>query len=86
MGLDVKGGETVHVYVRDQGDGVSQEERENIFEPFYRSPVTRTEARGAGLGLAIARELAQKHDGDVVVGDGGNCFVVSFPRHMRSGL
>ena len=84
--LDVQGGETVHIYVRDQGDGVSLEERENIFEPFYRLPVTRTEARGAGLGLAIARELAQKHGGDVVVGDDGKCFVATFQRYMRLGL
>jgi two-component system heavy metal sensor histidine kinase CusS len=79
--LDVEGGETVHVYVRDQGDGVSSGEWENIFEPFYRSPATRTEARGAGLGLAIARELAKKHGGNVVVGDEGKCFIASFPRY-----
>jgi two-component system heavy metal sensor histidine kinase CusS len=82
--LDVEAGETVRVCVRDQGDGVSLEERENIFEPFYRSPVNRTEARGAGLGLAIARELAQKHGGDVVVGDEGNCFIASFPRYRHN--
>lgn len=83
--LDVEAGETVRVCVRDQGDGVPPAERENIFEPFHRLPATRSEAKGAGLGLAIARELAQKHGGDVVVSDEGNCFIASFPR-FKSAL
>jgi two-component system OmpR family sensor kinase len=82
--LDVEAGETVRICVRDQGEGVPPEERENIFAPFYRLSASRTEARGSGLGLAIARELAQKHGGNVVVVDEGNCFVASFPRYKCS--
>jgi two-component system heavy metal sensor histidine kinase CusS len=78
--IEVTPGDPVRIRVRDQGEGVASEERENVFRPFYRSPAARAEARGAGLGLAIARELARKHGGDVSVGDEASCFVVSLPR------
>ena len=82
----VEAGDIVRVCIKDQGDGVAPEEREHVFEPFYRSPVTRAEATGAGLGLAIARELAHRHGGDVVVGDDGNCFIASFPQYKASKM
>jgi signal transduction histidine kinase len=50
------------VLVSDEGIGVSDNEREKIFEPFYR---TRSEGGGTGLGLAIARDIARQHGGDV---------------------
>jgi len=40
-------------------------ERERIFEPFYRASGATPDVRGAGLGLAIARGLAQAQGGDV---------------------
>ncbi|MEY4578534.1 MAG: Histidine kinase, gyrase and HSP90-like ATPase [Pseudomonadota bacterium] len=42
-------------------------ERERIFEPFYRARLAGEAPRGAGLGLAIAREIARAHGGDVHV-------------------
>jgi nitrogen-specific signal transduction histidine kinase len=64
---------------RDQGEGVFPDERERIFEPFHRSPAARKDARGAGLGLAIARELARRYGGDVALGEERSCFVVTLP-------
>jgi signal transduction histidine kinase len=77
--LEVEPGETVCVRVRDEGEGVPSELRESIFEPFFRSPAMRAAAKGAGLGLSIARELARRHGGDLAVGDSGSCFVLSLP-------
>lgn len=81
---EVSANDTVRIRVCDQGRGVPAAERERIFEPFHRSPESRADARGAGLGLAIARELARKHGGDILVEttrDGaGGCFVVTLPR------
>jgi signal transduction histidine kinase len=57
------------IAVHDRGPGVPEAEREQIFERFRRGTETGGEG-GFGLGLAIARELARRMDGDVVlVGD-----------------
>jgi two-component system heavy metal sensor histidine kinase CusS len=52
--------------VSDEGDGISAEDRERVFEPFFRSAETRGSARdGAGLGLSIAREIVSSHGGEI---------------------
>jgi signal transduction histidine kinase/CheY-like chemotaxis protein len=50
--------------VRDNGTGITPELQEQIFEPFYS---TKGAGRGAGLGLAIVRQLAQRNGGDCQV-------------------
>jgi signal transduction histidine kinase len=60
--------EGVTLRVRDQGDGVPDEDRDRIFEPFYRASGHRDEDDlGAGLGLSIVREIARAHGGDVTL-------------------
>ena len=51
--------------VVDTGSGIPAEERERIFEPFYRLP--NSPLGGSGLGLAIVKELANRYDGIVIV-------------------
>lgn len=48
--------------VMDAGTGIPEAERERVFVPFYRLP---GEAKGSGLGLSIARQIAKLHGGDV---------------------
>lgn len=55
----------VRVVVSDQGPGVPAGELEKIFEPFHRGPGASAEARGAGLGLSIVRQIARAHGGEV---------------------
>lgn len=49
--------------VEDNGPGIPEEEREKVFERFYRIPVTGRE--GCGLGLSIVAEIAERHGGKV---------------------
>lgn len=69
VSLDVRArGEWIECVVRDRGEGVPEQDRERIFEPFVRSErVSANEDTGAGLGLAIAREIAKAHGGTVRV-------------------
>ena len=66
--------------VEDDGPGIPPEEREKVFERFYRMPGGSPE--GCGLGLAIVREIAQGHGATVVAragsGDRGTCMTISF--------
>jgi signal transduction histidine kinase len=66
--------------VADRGPGVPEEERERIFEPFYRlAGEAESPHGGVGLGLALVREIARHHGGDVRClprPGGGTCFEV----------
>lgn len=54
--------------VTDYGPGIPEEEQDNIFDRFYRIDKARSrEAGGTGLGLPIAKTLAQSHGGDIIV-------------------
>ncbi|NJK79243.1 MAG: PAS domain S-box protein [Chloroflexaceae bacterium] len=59
--------ETVAIEITDTGVGMSPEQLEKLFTPFYRADnPLRTEAGGTGLGLTIARSFAHLHGGDIV--------------------
>ncbi len=73
----------VLITVADTGPGVPQADQAKIFERFYRLDLSRSrEAGGAGLGLAIAREIAEAHGGSISVAaapTGGSIFKVLLP-------
>ncbi|HWT72391.1 MAG TPA: HAMP domain-containing sensor histidine kinase [Oxalicibacterium sp.] len=72
----------VHLRVCDGGPGIPAAERERIFEPFYRLPGARERDGGVGLGLALVRQIAQRHGGDVRCIEHaapGSCFEVTLP-------
>jgi two-component system, OmpR family, sensor kinase len=76
-----RGGQSM-VAVDDGGKGVSDAERERIFDAFYRDPEARATREGLGLGLPILRRVARAHGGDVLVGSsrlGGARFELSIP-------
>ena len=55
---------TVSLRVTDSGQGIAEAQREQVFEPFFRAP-GRQNVTGYGLGLALVRQIAQAHGGDV---------------------
>ena len=63
---DVDGG--VEIEVADTGTGIAPEQRDRVFEPFYRGDASR-QSPGAGLGLAIARAIVEAHGGAIWLED-----------------
>ena len=67
----------IQISVRDVGPGLAPEEIEKVFQPFYRAAATPKQAKGAGLGLTIAKLLVELHHGRLCVettpGE-GSCF------------
>ncbi len=84
----VAAGNAAELAVADRGPGIPESERERIFEPFYRiaggtGAAAGAAQRGFGLGLAIVRQIARAHGGDVaysVPEGGGSLFTVSIAR------
>lgn len=75
------------VAVRDTGPGIPAEQRAKVFERFWQAGDTaRTGSGGAGLGLAISRQIVEQHGGSIEVRENkpiGACFVVNLPRARK---
>ncbi len=70
------------IRIVDNGPGIADGDKERIFERFFRGRWAKSPASGAGLGLCIAREIAQRYGGRLAVEDtphGGSTFVLTLP-------
>ncbi len=68
--------------VSDTGCGIPDDQKEQIFERFYRADQARADREHFGLGLCIAKEIIKKHAGTIRVTDrpgGGSCFIIELP-------
>jgi two-component system osmolarity sensor histidine kinase EnvZ len=76
-------GQWLRIEVDDNGPGIPADERANVFKPFYRLDHARNQDDGnTGLGLAIARDIAKSHGGDITLGEssmGGLRAIISVP-------
>lgn len=76
-------GDHASITVSDTGIGIPPGDREQVFEPFYRTSDARAlPGKGTGLGLSIARSIAVAHGGDIHVESipgRGSCFTVRLP-------
>jgi signal transduction histidine kinase len=79
-------GDWARLVVADDGSGIPPDERERVFERFYRADRSRT-GHGAGLGLSIARWIVEQHRGRILAGEsagGGGAIYVDLP--LRAGV
>ncbi len=70
------------IIISDNGSGISDEDKRHIFERFYRADHAREDRSHFGLGLAIAKEIIDLHNGKIFVKDndsGGASFIVYLP-------
>ncbi len=70
----------LHLSVIDEGNGISEKEKTRIFDRFYRTDKSRSDKNHFGLGLSVAKELAQLHGGIITVHDelsGGTRFTLT---------
>ena len=74
--------ESVMITVRDHGIGIPREQRDKIFERFYRVASQQHSIPGLGMGLSIVEEIVEHHGGTITVESEigtGSTFVVTFP-------
>ena len=72
----------ITLLVKDEGKGIEDEEKEKVFDKFYRTGNIYTKgAKGTGLGLFLTRKIIQQHNGNIIVMNNhpqGCNFVISF--------
>ncbi len=81
-------GDYVQVAVSDNGPGIQPDERERVFEKFYQGTRNRSTGSGAGLGLAISREIVLHHKGEIWVDSEpgvGSTFYFTIPLRPSPG-
>lgn len=78
-----RSGANIEICVDDNGPGIEEDQRDNVFKAFYRLDQSRnTETGGVGLGLTISRDIARSLGGDILLGEspmGGLQATIRFP-------
>jgi two-component system OmpR family sensor kinase len=80
------GGETAWLTVQDQGEGISEQQRAHLFEPFYRGDPSRSrKSGGTGLGLSICKAICERAGGSIEIANspaGGALVTVKLPAEI----
>jgi two-component system sensor histidine kinase KdpD len=74
------------ISVRNEGSLIAPEEKEKIFQRFYRSPGSDHRASGTGIGLSVVKRISEAHHGRVWVNSdrqGGTTFFLALPRMAK---
>jgi len=75
----------IAVEITDRGNGIPPQEQSRIFERFYRSPSVKHQIPGSGLGLSIANNIVQAHNGNLIVSSrpGETTFRITLPANHK---
>lgn len=65
--VNVKKTDRTRIVIQDNGKGIRKEELDNIFDRYYRGTNTGDAHKGSGLGMAIAKDIIQVHDGEIAI-------------------
>lgn len=72
----------IKILVKDQGMGIRKEDLAHVFERFFRSDTSRSQTEGFGLGLAIAKQIVEQHQGNIKLSsviNKGTVFIIELP-------
>ncbi|MEG0471050.1 MAG: HAMP domain-containing sensor histidine kinase [Solibacillus sp.] len=59
--------ERIHVTIKDNGKGIKNDELDKVFDRYYRGTSTGEAHKGSGLGMAIAKDIIQEHNGELTI-------------------
>src|SRR5690606_32341592 len=81
----LKDKDSVYLIVQNSGEGMGEEELEKVFTPLYQVDQARSkkDARGTGLGLSIAKQIVEKHQGEISIyskPQAGTCVICRIPK------
>ena len=83
-----RAGSRAQIRVRDRGPGIPAHEQEEIFRKFVRGAAAKSSGvRGAGIGLAVARQLVRAHGGEIHLESApgqGSVFTIALPLSGRA--
>jgi len=83
--LAIETDEEIHIKIKDEGIGLTNEQASHLFKEFYKADQSRHDFESSGLGLAICKRIVEKHQGKIwVESEGlgkGTIFHVVFPKH-----
>ena len=79
---------TIKLFIKDEGKGIADEEKQKVFDKFYRVGNQHTKgAKGTGLGLFLTKKIIQQHNGNIIVTNNqpqGSNFVVSLKESRKN--
>ena len=91
VAIEELGSSQIQISISDAGVGIPEEERERIFEPFYRISTETVPATtsGVGLGLFVSRQIVDMHQGQIAAEaapGGGSRFVITLPVYVQAAM
>ena len=73
----------INLSIKDEGKGIAEDEKQKVFDKFYR--ISNKEAKGTGLGLYLTKKIAQQHKAKIFVSDNtpaGSNFTILFKNYI----